>query len=153
MGLLMGSGSEDSPTHELVRDDLQDTANKSTVDSTWDSSTVKLIPGRNGGMVQIGWPKGKPKPQAPSPTALLREQMRQGLAKVLPNLIDQIASGKISTLQGADFLAKYGIGATGTVTIVSPDVIGRLERQATLIASRSEWLTVDLLAELRDIWT
>lgn len=72
---------------------------------------------------------------------------------MLPELIERIASGKVSMLQGADFLAKYGIGSTGTVTIVSPDVISRLEKQATLIASRPTWDTIELLAMLRDVWS
>jgi hypothetical protein len=79
--------------------------------------------------------------------------MRAGLQRLLPQFIDDIASGKISRVQGLDLLAKYGIGANGTVTIVSPDVIARLERQAMLIASRPEWRSTDLLLALRDIWT
>lgn len=88
-----------------------------------------------------------------SPTARLREAMRAGLERLLPQLIEDIASGKLSRLQGADLLAKYGIGATGTVTIVSPDVLQRLERQVQLIASRPTWDAGDLLAELREVWT
>jgi hypothetical protein len=78
--------------------------------------------------------------------------MRQGLIDLLPGFIDDIATGKVSKAQGLDILAKYGIGATGTVTIVSPDVLQRLERQAMLIASRPEWDSRDLLHALREVW-
>ena len=88
----------------------------------------------------------------PSPTSRLRDMMRAGLEDLLPGFIDELKSGKINKAQGIDLLARYGIGATGTVTIVSPDVLQRLERQAMLIASRPTWDSRDLLAALRDVW-
>lgn len=138
--------------------DLQLAANESeqvsTVDSKPEKSPVTLrVPSHGKGMIYNGWPKSASSAPRPSPVAALRDRMREGLDKILPSLIDEIASGKVSKLAGLDFLAKYGIGATGTVTIVSPDVIARLEKQANAIASRPQWDTVDLLSVLRDIWT
>ncbi len=78
--------------------------------------------------------------------------MREGLEGLLPKFIADLQSGKVNLAQGIDLLARYGIGATGTVTIVSPDVLQRLERQAMLIASRPNWDSRELLQELRDVW-
>ena len=101
-------------------------------------------PGFPPGMVRVGAP--------PSPTARLRDEMRRGLQGLLPRLFQSVKSGKINELQFADFLAKYSIGVTGTVTHISPDVVSRLEKQALLIASRPQWETRELLVLLRDIW-
>jgi hypothetical protein len=103
-------------------------------------------------MILTGFPDGVRGNPPPSPTARLRDLMRKGLEDLLPGFIDDIANGRLSKAQGIDILAKYGIGATGTVTVVSPDVLQRLERQAMLIASRPEWDSRDLLVALREIW-
>lgn len=136
--------------------ELEKQAQASSVDSE-SKNKSELVPALNSvtgkGMIWKGWPPSAHQAPRPSPVAELRDKMRKGLEKELPGLLEDIAKGKISKVQGLDFLAKYGIGATGTVTIVSPDVIARLERQAAAIAARPQWDTVELLALLRDIWT
>lgn len=107
----------------------------------------------NGLLAPPGFPPdmeraGRP----PSPTARLRDRMRDGLDTVLTELFADVKAGKVNRLQFADFLAKYGIGATGTVTHISPDVVSRLERQAMLVASRPQWDSRELLLQMRDIW-
>lgn len=102
-----------------------------------------------------GWPNGIPpvsQGSGPSPTARLRDAMRKGLQDMLPGMIARYKSGGINELQFADFLAKYSIGATGTVTHISPDVVSRLERQAMLVASRPSWESRELLLLMRDVW-
>lgn len=85
--------------------------------------------------------------------AHIRQRMREGLEDLLPTLFDDMQAGRINKMQFVDFLAKYGIGSTGSVTIVSPDVIARLEKQAALIATRESWDSRELLLSLRDVWT
>lgn len=108
----------------------------------------------NGALLRNpGFPPDMPRDGRPiSPTTALRDQMREGLRTMLPSLFAGVKSGKINKLQFADFLAKYSIGATGTVTHISPDVINRLERQAMLVASRPSWDSAELLQAMRDIW-
>lgn len=112
-----------------------------------------IVPSHGIGKVWNGWPPSANLAPKPSPVAELRDRMRKGFAEALPGLLDDLKSGKVSKIAAMDLLGKYGIGTTGSVTIVSPDVISRLERQATAIASRPQWDTVELLALLRDVWT
>lgn len=151
--IVAPEGSQ-SPAHEHVHAVSSEAANEpSTVDSAASQSGVTLrVPSHGRGFILNGFPEGVRGTPPPSPTARLRDLMRKGLNDLLPGFIDDIASGKVSKAQGIDILAKYGIGATGTVTIVSPDVLQRLERQAMLIASRPEWDSRDLLVALREIW-
>lgn len=133
-----------------------DEDNGTTVDSRVRPENELRVPSHGRGLIWDRPPAHAytaERQQPISPTAAIRDMMREGLKRLLPELIDDIASGKVSRIQGLDLLAKYGIGANGTVTIVSPDVIARLERQAMLIASRPEWRSQDLLLALRDVWT
>lgn len=147
------SGAE-SPERAPAQEISSVAANEqSTVDSAASESGVTLrVPSHGRGKILTGFPDGVRGNPPPSPTARLRDAMRTGLNDLLPGFIDDIRNGKVSKAQGIDILAKYGIGATGTVTIVSPDVLQRLERQALLIASRPEWDSRDLLVSLREIW-
>ena len=120
-----------------------------------DKSSEKrtVIPARNGGTLQPYNRRGRTfGQQQPSSTQKVRDAMRQGLAVVLPVLFEEIQSGKINKLQFADFLAKYSIGTTGTIALISPDVTRRLEQQVALIASRPTWEASELLEAMRDIW-
>lgn len=87
-----------------------------------------------------------------SPAMRIREDMQSHLEVMMPQLVSDATEGRVNRLQFADFLAKYGLGTNSTLQIVSPDVIARLERQVSLIASRDEWSSEELLAELRDVW-
>lgn len=173
---LQGDLSHDqaSPVVEDVSDEkvsensrpasLQDTAKHVSVsvqeDKTLDSRKTAdnrpmFVPRHgNGALLRSpGFPPNMIRPGGQSsPTTLLRDQMREGLSKMLPSLFAGVKSGKINKLQFADFLAKYSIGVTGTITHISPDVISRLEKQAMLIASRPTWDSADLLQAMRDIW-
>jgi len=88
-----------------------------------------------------------------SPAMRIREDMQSHLETVLPQLVEDAQAGRLNRLQFADFLAKYGLGTNSTLQIVSPDVIARLEHQVSLIASRDEWSSQELLEALRDIWS
>lgn len=156
--LIVSPEGSQPPAQEPAREISSVAANEqSTVDSEQgsDNGISMRVPSHGNGMIyangipdHLRWKGGA----LPSPTAKLRDMMRKGLQDLLPGFIDDIRSGKLSKAQGIDILAKYGIGATGTVTIVSPDVLQRLERQAMLIASRPEWDSRDLLVSLREIW-
>lgn len=87
-----------------------------------------------------------------SPAMRIREDMQSHLETMLPQLVQDAAEGKLNRLAFSDFLAKYGLGTNTTLQIVSPDVIARLERQVSLIASRDQWDSAELLSELRDVW-
>lgn len=87
-----------------------------------------------------------------SPAMRIREDMQSHLEVMMPQLVSDATEGRLNRLQFADFLAKYGLGTNSTLQIVSPDVIARLERQVSLIASRDEWTSEELLAELREVW-
>ena len=158
-GIVDSGGTEGSSAQGL-----QTTANSAGEDATVDTverennrldERETFVPSHGGGRLlkSPGFPSGMVRTGAPpSPTARLRDKMRQGLETVLPSLFDDVKAGKISKLQFADFLAKYSIGSTGTVTHVSADVISRLEKQAMLIASRPTWNSAELLQIMRDIW-
>lgn len=146
--------------------DLQDTANGAGVHAQEDVSTVEsvnrpssdepfmYVPAHGRGKLLSRPPDNVVRTgPGPSPTARIRDMMREGLIDLIPQLFEDVQNGKTNKLQFADFLAKYGIGTTGTVTIVSPDVVSRLERQATLIASRASWDSAELLLAMRDVWT
>jgi hypothetical protein len=153
---IVAQRAAESPEHASAQGISSVAANVSTVDVTERESdgatALQLIPQAHGGAILSRPPDGVRGNPPPSPTARARDMMRQGLIDLLPGFIDDIATGKVSKAQGLDILAKYGIGATGTVTIVSPDVLQRLERQAMLIASRPEWDSRDLLHALREVW-
>lgn len=135
---------------EPIRATVLDPRNE--IDGTSRIGDAFRIPSHGHGQLLRQPPAGVRGNPPPSPTARLRDMMREGLEALLPSFIADLQSGKINKAQGIDLLARYGIGATGTVTIVSPDVLNRLERQALLIASRPQWDSRDLLQELRDVW-
>lgn len=153
-----------SPVASLVQE-LAVPANSAEEGSTVDNKPQKetrifrdgveyRVPSHGNGLLRATLPVGTGQTgPGPSPVARLRDEMRAGLQSLLPKLSELADGTPDQRLRLADFLAKYGIGTTGTMTIVSPDVVSRLERQAMLIASRPEWSSRDLLLALRDIWT
>ena len=153
----------DNPFRKLADDNTLDPANEietSIVDEKFGGRTAllpandpNLVAQPHGGFLRKnGAPKGVPQNRPISSTAKVRDAMREGLARVLPTLYDAVAEGKINRLQFADFLAKYSIGTTGTIALISPDVTRRLEQQVALIASRPTWEASELLEAMRDIW-
>lgn len=143
----------DNPFAKLGQDNTLEPANREIepiLDSKSDGKTV--IIGKNGGRLDPWNRLGKLSPRPASPTAKLRDAMREGLVAALPQLYESVRTGRTNMLQFADFLAKYSIGTTGTIALVSPDVTRRLEQQVALIASRPTWEASELLEAMRDIW-
>jgi hypothetical protein len=56
-------------------------------------------------------------------------------------------------LKAIDLAGKYGLGTQDTVTLVSPEVTDRLERQVQIIGSRETWTRAELLDALQSVWT
>ena len=57
-------------------------------------------------------------------------------------------------IKAVDTLGKYGPGlkVETEMTVVHPDVVDRLSRTASLIASRQSWTSDELLTALERVW-
>jgi hypothetical protein len=56
-------------------------------------------------------------------------------------------------LKALDLAGKYGLGVKEEITVTSPDVVTRLQRQVSVILSRETWSAADLLTALDEVWT
>lgn len=113
----------------------------------------KLVPQPNGrGAIWQGAP-ANPVAGPGRPPDALRAEMRGNLADILPGLLARYTAGELDHIRFADFLAKYGLGTKDELSVVSPDVVARVERQVQLIASRPTWGSEELLALLSEVWT
>lgn len=51
-----------------------------------------------------------------------------------------------------EILNRYGVGTKDELNVISPEVRMRVQQTVAIISSRSTWNTVELLAELDQVW-
>jgi hypothetical protein len=56
-------------------------------------------------------------------------------------------------IKALDLAGKYGLGTKDEVTLITPEVRSRVESTVTLIASRPQWDSADLLKQLDAVWS
>lgn len=64
----------------------------------------------------------------------------------------KISASPKDRIAALDFAAKYGVGTTDTLTVVSEDVSTRLRSTIEAVQSRSTWNSEELLDQLEAIW-
>lgn len=55
-------------------------------------------------------------------------------------------------IRAIDTTGKYGLGTESTMTVISPDVQGRLAATLQLVMSRPEWKSEELMGEMERVW-
>lgn len=128
------------------------TAKKSGKKPDGKPETGLVVPAHGRGRIWQG-PAANPVAGTGRPPDEIRAAMRGTLAEILPGLLAKYTAGEIDHVRFADFLAKYGLGTKDELSVVSPDVVKRLEQQVTVIMGRETWTRDDLLAALSPIWT
>lgn len=123
---------------------------KATEKSTEKPTVGQLVPQPHGGALRYG---GTNAGGTGRPPDEIRAAMRGTLSEILPGLLEKYTKGEIDHVRFADFLAKYGLGTKDELSVVSPDVVKRLEQQVTVIMGRETWTRDDLLAQLSEVWT
>lgn len=68
-------------------------------------------------------------------------------------LLKGIAASTDQRLKANEQALKYGLGTKDELSVVSPDVVRRLEQQVTVISGRETWTRDDLLAALGPVWS
>ena len=112
-------------------------------------------PAHGQGFLRRGNPGNKGGP-GPGPQAL-RKALRGSLAHRLP-VLRAIADGKGVNVRPTDqiaalnLMARYGIGTESQLTVVSPDVQGRLQATLQLVVSRPTWDSGELMDALEAVW-
>jgi len=114
------------------------------------------VPGRNGGLIRRGSPKGNT-PGPGRPKSALRERMRHHLDKdVLTAVLRDFKAGKHTSLEVAEFLARYGLGTQSEV--LTAEKVAEEQRalvetfSAALRAELSEDVATRVVTKFRELW-
>lgn len=137
-------------------------------------TTAAVRPQRHGGALRNG---GTNRGGSGRPASAIRERLRGSFAERIP-VLEAFADGAapitekcpkcghepdsdgsveaITTtdrLRAMDLLAKYSLGEKTELTLVSPEITTRLERQVEIINSRVHWTPSELLDALDPVWS
>lgn len=129
-------------------------SNRKKAKTTVRTTAIAKRPQPHGGALNVG---GTPGNNGGRPASVLRERFR-GILEDKLHIVAKIADGKFKAypsdrLRAVELAAKYSIGEKSELTLVSPEIVARLEHQAQIIASQPNWDSETLLAKLtEDVW-
>lgn len=82
-----------------------------------------------------------------------RFELSSDAAQVADLEIDVMASPRMADrLRAGEAIAKYGLGESNQMTVISPDVQGRLQQTLQLVMSKETHEREELMASLESIW-
>jgi hypothetical protein len=73
-------------------------------------------------------------------------------AEYMKDLAESVKLSVDHRLKANEQALKYGLGTKNELSVVSPEVIERLQKQVVLIAGRETWGAAELLEALDAVW-